>query len=76
MQYYRVFYTDRPLPPGTTEPDLSLTLPLEFSTKEEALHKAYKLIYSGAIVWKLDGPNGFYLDRAGVEEEYRRFRAA
>ncbi len=76
MQYYRVFYTDRPLPPGTTEPDLSMTLPLEFGTKEEALNKAYKLIYGGAVVWKIDGPGGFYLNRADVEEEFRLFRVS
>ncbi len=74
MQYYRVFYTDRPLPPGTTEPDFSMALPLEFGTLEEALNQSYKLIYSGAIVWKIEGPDDFLLDRAGVEDSYRIFR--
>lgn len=74
MPVYNVFYTDKPLPAGTV-PDFKYTLPLNFVTKEEALSNAFKLIYGGAIVWKIEGPNGFYLDREGVESEYRIFKS-
>lgn len=73
MEYYNVFYTDKPLPAGTV-PNFSLTLPLNFATKEEALDKAFKLIYGGAVVWKIEGPNGFRLERKEIEEQYRLFR--
>ncbi len=76
MQYYKVFYTDTPLPPGVTVPDFSMILPFEFVTKDEALNKAFKLIHSGAIVWKIDGPGGYHLDRPAVETAYRVFRAS
>ena len=74
MRYYNLFYTDRPLPAGT-EPDFSLSIPLNFVTKEEALDKAFKLIFSGAIVWKIEGPEGLRLDRAEIERQYQIFRA-
>ncbi len=74
MAVYNVFYTDKPLPAGTV-PDFNFTLPLNFATKEDALSNAFKLIYSGAIVWKIEGPNGFHLDREGVEREYRLFQS-
>lgn len=74
MSVYNVFYTDKPLPAGTV-PDFKFTFPLHFATKEDALSKAFKLIYSGAIVWKIEGPNGFYLDREGVERAYRLFQS-
>ena len=74
MPVYNVFYTDKPLPAGTV-PDFKFTLPLNFMTKDEALTSAFKLIYSGAIVWKIEGPDGFYLDRAAVEMAYRTFKS-
>lgn len=69
MQYYKVFYTDKPPPAGTT-PDLSMVMPLEFVTREEAMIKAFKLIYSGAVVWKVEGPEGFHIERAEIERLY------
>jgi hypothetical protein len=73
MSIYNVFYTDKPLPAGTT-PDFAYVLPLNFVTQEEALNNAFKLINSGAVVWKIEGPNGFFLDRERVEMEYRIFK--
>jgi len=73
MSIYSVFYTDKPLPAGA-KPDLTYMLPLNFVTKDEALKNAFKLIYGGAIVWKIEGPDGFHLDREGVENEYRIFK--
>ena len=75
MQYYKVFYTDRPLPAGA-QPDFSMILPLNFATRDEALKETFKLIYGGAIVWKIDGPEGFRLDRAEIERQYRIFQAS
>ena len=72
MPYYKVFYTDRPLPAGT-EPDFSFTIPLDFVSQDEALDKAFELIYSGAIVWRIEGPEGFHLDRAEIERQYGIF---
>ncbi len=73
MEYYKVFYTDRPLPAGA-QPDFSMILPLEFGSKDEALKEAFKLIFRGAIVWKIDGPEDFRLDRAEIERRYEIFR--
>ncbi len=74
MQYYKVFYTDKQLPPGA-KPDFSTMMPLSFATTEEALKKSFKLIYGGATVWKIEGPNNFYLDRAQIERQYWKFRS-
>ncbi len=73
MHFYEVFYTDKALPEGVT-PDLAMVIPLDFPTKEEALKEAFKLIYRGAVVWKIEGPEGFHLDRAEVERQYQIFR--
>lgn len=73
MRYYDVYYTDKPLPAGA-QPDFSLALPLVFVTKDEALKGAFKLIHSGAIVWKIEGPDGFHIERAEIERQYDVFR--
>ncbi|MFZ2163110.1 MAG: hypothetical protein WAW02_12905 [Sideroxyarcus sp.] len=70
MSIYSVFYTDKPLLTGAT-PDLAYVIPLNFVTRDEALNKAFKLINNGTIVWKIEGPNGFFLNRERVEIEYR-----
>lgn len=74
MPSYNVFYTDKPLHAGT-QPDFSLMMPLNFVSKDEALNKAFKLIYGGAIVWKIEGPEGFRLERAEIERRYQTYRA-
>lgn len=74
MQNYKVFYTDVPLSADAEQPDLSMVLPLEFASREEAMGKAFKLIYEGAVVWKIAGPEGFLIERAEIEEQYRLFR--
>lgn len=74
MSIYKVFYTDRPLPAGT-RPDLAFMLPLNFASKEEALKNAFKLIYGGAIVWEIEGPDGLCMDRDGIDREYRDFQS-
>jgi hypothetical protein len=73
MQYYKVYYTDAKLPAGSV-PDYSMILPLEFGAKDEALKEAFKLIFGGAVVWKIEGPEGFRLDRAEIEKQYQIFR--
>jgi len=73
MQYYKVFYTDKPLPAGT-EPDFSFIMPLNAASRDDALNNAFKLMYGGAVVWKIDGPEGFHLDRAEIESQYRIFK--
>ncbi len=73
MQTYNVFYTDKPLSAGT-EPDFTLMLPLKFASEEEALIKSFKLIFSGAVVWKIEGSEGFHLDRAEIEARYWKFK--
>ena len=74
MPYYSLFYTDRPLPAGAN-PDLSLLLPLNFTSRDEALKAAFELIYKGAVVWKIEGPQGLRLDRAEIEKEFLIFKA-
>lgn len=75
MQNYRIYYTDMQLPPGATQPDLATVIPLEFPTREEAMDQAFKLIYHGAVVWKMDGPEGFHLERTAIEEQYWIFKS-
>ncbi len=70
MEFFRLFYTDMPLVPGSGEPDLSLILPLEFATPEEALDEAFKLMAKGAIVWRIEGPESFRMNRADIERKY------
>ncbi len=72
MEFFKLFYTDMPLVPGTGEPDLSMVLPLEFATMEEALDEAFKLISKGAIVWRIDGPEGFRMNRTDIEHKYHQ----
>jgi hypothetical protein len=67
---YKVFYTDLKLPAGVKQPDLSKLIPLEFSSRDVALDKALVLIGSRAIVWKIEGPDGFQMDRAEIDEAY------
>lgn len=74
MEYYKVFYTDKPLA-ADIKPDFSMLMPLNFVTREEALKEAFKHIYSGAVVWKIDGPEGFHLDQAEIERQYWIFKA-
>ncbi len=71
MEFFKLYYTDMPLVAGAGEPDLSLILPLEFSSAEEALDQAFKLIDRGIVVWRIDGPEGFRLSRAEIERRYK-----
>lgn len=74
MSAYKVFYTDKPLPPGAL-PDYAMMLPLEFGSEDEALKEAFRRIYNGAVVWRIVRPDGFYLDREAVEHRYKEFIA-
>ncbi len=74
MEYYKIFYTDKPLA-ADIKPDFSMLMPLNFASKDEALKEAFKLIYSGAVVWKIEGPEGFILDQAEIERQYWIFKA-
>ncbi len=69
MPNYNLFYTDKPLPAGAM-PDFSMIMPLNFVSRDEALNNAFKLIFRGAVVWKIEGPDGFHLDRAEIERQY------
>ncbi len=73
MSFYKLFYTDRQVP-ADRAPNLAMILPLEFGSVEEALNKAFKLIHDGAIVWKIEGPQGFNLDRTEIERRYKIFK--
>ena len=73
MSFYKVYYTDMPLPAGV-QPDLSLVIPLEFASRDDALGKAFKLIFEGAVVWKIEGPAGFKLQREEIETQFQLFR--
>lgn len=63
---YKVFYTDVPLPHAMNKPDLSRLVPLPFPTRELAVEKAREMIKRGAIVWKIEGPEGFEMSREQV----------
>jgi hypothetical protein len=74
---YRVFYSDQPLPEGQPEPDYARLVLVGYDTKDEALEFAYNLLGArasalNAVVWKIEGPNGFVLERRAIEWEYLR----
>lgn len=64
---YRIFYTDVPLP---QEPDYSKLLPFEKDTEDLAITKMIELTNHGVVVWRIEGPNGFLLDRPAVKQMY------
>jgi hypothetical protein len=70
---YKVFYTDVPLPHGMSKPDLARLIPLQFATRELAVTKAREMIKRGAIVWKIEGPDGFEMSREQVESPKHAF---
>ena len=74
---YRVFYTDQPLPEGQPEPDYTRLVLVGYDTKGEAMDFAYRLLGARTsaphtIVWKIEGPRGFVLERGAIEWEYLR----
>jgi len=75
MQMYKVFYSDVQITPGTEPPTMAKLIPLEFVTREEAMDEAFKRIYHGGIVWKIEGPEGFHLGREEIDKQYRIFRS-
>lgn len=76
MQTYKVFYSDVHIPPGAEPPTMAKLIPTEFFAREEAMEEAYKCIHRGGVVWKIEGPDGFYLNREDVERQYRLFKGA
>ena len=64
---YRVFYTDVPLRSGMSQPDFSKLIPFSFDTRDLAVTKACEMIKHGAVVWKIDGPNGTEMTRTQIE---------
>ena len=75
MTTYSVFYTDLPYS-ADVGPDLSLLVPHNYLSLEEALEEAFEIIQQGGTVWKIEGPQGLRLDRAEIEKEYRTARTA
>lgn len=73
MTTYSVYYTDLPFS-ADVRPDLSLLVPLNFLSKDEALEEAFELINHGGVVWKIEGPQGLRLDRAEIEKAYLIFK--
>ncbi len=65
---YKVFYTDVPLPTGVKEPDFSKLILPTFGTIDAALLDACARIKQGAVVWKIEGPQGLVMDRAQVKK--------
>ena len=74
---YRIFYSDQPLPEGQAKPDYARLVLVGYDTKDEALEFACNLLgartgASDTVVWKIEGPNGFVLERRAIEWEYLR----
>ncbi len=67
---YKVYCTDKPLHLGESEPDYSRIAPFVFDTKEDAVTKAFTGIQNGLTVWKIEGPNSFYMSQAEIEAAY------
>src|SRR5215470_1647119 len=78
LMQYRVFYTDQPLPEGEYEPDRAQLVLVGYDTKDEAMDFACNLIGQHrpgsphTTVWKIEGPDGFVLERGAIELEYQR----
>ncbi len=72
MTTYSLYYTDLPFP-ADARPDLSMLVPQNYLSKEEALEEAFNVIYKGGVAWKIEGPQGLKLDRAEIEREYAAF---
>jgi|HubBroStandDraft_6_1064221.scaffolds.fasta_scaffold649977_1 hypothetical protein len=68
---YKVFYTDRKLPEGVSQPDLSKLIPFVFDSRDVALDKAFVLIENKAVVWKIEGHDGFQMSRAEIDTAYQ-----
>jgi hypothetical protein len=64
---YKIYFTDVPLPPGKSEPDYSGMMPLEYESAEEAARRAVLFVRKGYIVWKVEGPNGFFVNWQALE---------
>ena len=74
---YRVLYTDQPIPKGQPELDRARLVLVGYDTKDEALEFACNLLGARAsaphtTVWKIEGPEGFILERRAIEWEYQR----
>lgn len=66
-------YTDVPAPTDWS-PNFAQLVPFAFDTREVALDKACLMLDHGAVVWRVDGPDGFSMSRVEVTREYRRRR--
>ena len=53
--YFKVFYTDVPVPKGT-DPHLSKLIPFQFQTRQRAVEVARKIIKAGGVVWQIEEP--------------------
>ena len=74
---YRVFYTDQPLPTAESQPDATPVILVGYDTKEEAMDFAFGLLQARVwnpyiVVRKVEGPDGFHLERRAIEWEYLR----
>jgi len=74
---YRAFYSDHPSSKGQPDPDYARLVLVGYDTKDEALAFACNLLGSSGealttVVWKIEGPNGFVLERRAIEWEYAR----
>src|SRR5262245_9523409 len=69
-QTFKLYYTDVPQPPNTT-PDMAKLVPLQFATREHLIAGARKLKAAGAVIWRIEEPDGAGFDRADVEAALR-----
>lgn len=62
---YRVFFTDgEPIFEG---PNPTAWRPRSFSGRDDAIADACVRVDSGQIVWKIEGDDGFLMERAEIE---------
>lgn len=67
---FNIFFTDIPLQNGFTEPNLESLIPHARDTEEEALNVAMQLLNRGSIVWRINGPDGFAMNREQIRWEF------
>ena len=64
---FRIFFTEASVAEASSEPDYDAIMPYKCVTSDEAVRRALAFVRRGYIVWKIDGPNGYCVNRQRLE---------
>ena len=67
---YRLFITHAPLPKGMTEPNYSTMIAEEVASKEDAIEAAMTAMNKGHVVWRVEGPESFLMEREVLRQMF------